>query len=258
MLSRNFIRLSLFVFAALLFGQTIVPAQNDKRNAIYNAPSRMLFPGDENEVSEAENGNLIREHFYPIGWSKDGKFAYYTEPADEACGCYFASLIIQDMRTDKVVWTYTNVNDEFGEEPPEETIETYWKKHGKEFSRQLARYKIVASKNFTLLGSPFDFENDVLKTGLANNTLIKDDQGVAGSVILQLTSKQKGKKTVYEKRYAAKAYDSFRNVQIGGILKSPFEPLAAVVLIETHRGWEGPPNTTQIKVIGANLTNGFR
>ena len=33
---------------------------------------------------------------------------------------------------------------------------------------------------------------------------------------------------------------------------------AAVVLIETHRGWEGPPNTTQIKVIGANLTNGFR
>ena len=34
-------------------------------------------------------GNFEVENFYPVGWSKDGKFAYYLEPVDEACGCYF-------------------------------------------------------------------------------------------------------------------------------------------------------------------------
>jgi hypothetical protein len=46
---------------------------------------------------------LIPESFFPIGWSKDGKFAYYSEPVDEACGCYYAYLAIQDLRTDKII-----------------------------------------------------------------------------------------------------------------------------------------------------------
>ena len=55
-----------------------------------------------------EYNRLYVDGFYPIGWSRDGKFAYYIEPVDEACGCYFAELIIQDLRTDKIVWHFKN------------------------------------------------------------------------------------------------------------------------------------------------------
>ncbi|HUR97872.1 MAG TPA: hypothetical protein VMZ26_07335, partial [Pyrinomonadaceae bacterium] len=51
---------------------------------------------------------LYADGFYPIGWSRDGKFAYYSEPVDEDCGCYFAELTILDLRTDKVVWEFVN------------------------------------------------------------------------------------------------------------------------------------------------------
>ena len=51
---------------------------------------------------------LSTDAFYPIGWSRDGKFAYYFEPVDEECGCYFAELAIMDLRTDKVLWHYKN------------------------------------------------------------------------------------------------------------------------------------------------------
>lgn len=45
-------------------------------------------------------GNFGVENFFPIGWSKDGKFAYYLEPVDEACGCYFGKLVIVDLKND--------------------------------------------------------------------------------------------------------------------------------------------------------------
>ena len=51
---------------------------------------------------------LYTDGFYPIGWSRDGKFAYYVEPVDEECGCYFAELKIIDLQTDKVVWEFKN------------------------------------------------------------------------------------------------------------------------------------------------------
>src|SRR5690349_14764325 len=55
-----------------------------------------------------EYRTLLEAGFYPIGWSREGKFAYYTEPVDEACGCYFAELVIKDLRTDKELWKFKN------------------------------------------------------------------------------------------------------------------------------------------------------
>ena len=48
------------------------------------------------------------------------------------------------------------------------------------------------------------------------------------------------------------------NAEIGGILLSPFEPRTAIILIETRRGYEGPPHITQMKIVGATLNGGFK
>src|ERR1051325_8458289 len=71
---------------------------------------RREFP-DWHRMPNGYSG-LIPETFFPIGWSKDGKFPYSFEPVDEACGCYYAGLVIQDMRNDKVVWEFKYNQDD--------------------------------------------------------------------------------------------------------------------------------------------------
>lgn len=254
MLSKKIIAFTFSVFAAFLLGQSSLLAQSKKSISNYSAPSRLMLKGDDKEVAEAENGDLLREKFYPIGWSKDGKFAFYLEPADEACGCYFAELIIQDMRTDKILWQRSYNS----EENAEETLKDYWKKNQKEFSRKLARYGIKAENQFELLSSSIEYQKDILTPEFEDNTSLDEEGAVKGNVSLRLNSKDKGKKTLYEKTYSEKDYDSFRGAEISGILRSPFEPRAAIIIVETHRGYEGPPNITRIRIVGTNLTTGFR
>ena len=38
----------------------------------------------------------------------------------------------------------------------------------------------------------------------------------------------------------------------------PFEARVAVILMEIFRGYEGPPNTGSVKIVGANLETGFK
>jgi hypothetical protein len=121
MLSRKIFVLTAAFFAIFLFGQTLCEAQSKKSSSLYAKPSRLMLKGDENEVKEEETGQLLREKFYPIGWSKDGKFAFLVEPPDEACGCYFAHLVIQDLLTDKILWERKYE----GEEAVEETLQNY-------------------------------------------------------------------------------------------------------------------------------------
>jgi hypothetical protein len=45
---------------------------------------------------------------------------------------------------------------------------------------------------------------------------------------------------------------------LAGLLKSPYENRVAVVALNVNRGWEGPPHTVAVQVVGADLGKGFR
>lgn len=242
------------LFAVALVGQIVCRAQGVQN--LYAEPTRIKLSGDETE--EYESGKLIREYFYPIGWSKDGALAYYVEPPDEACGCYISRLVIQDLRTDKILWEKSYMGDDVQGE--EETRQTYWRKHQKEFSGKLAQYGIVAQKRFALQNPVINYRNDRLtpelkvKVETPGNSLFS----TSGNVVLRLVSKTNGAKTLYEKKFDPEAYEGFLDAELSGSLLSPFEPRAAVIMIETYRGYEGPPHVTRVRIVGANLTNGFR
>ena len=254
MLSKKIIAFTFLVFADFLIGQNALLAQSKQSNPIYTAPSRLRLKGDFKTVKEEENAVLLREKFYPIGWSADGKIAFYVEPPDEACGCYFAHLVIQDLRTDKIIWERKYQ----GNEEKEETLQTYWKKNQKEFSRKLAQYGIVAQKRFNVQNSAFKYQKDALTPELTDNTKMDDDLRVTGNVVLQLISKEKGRKTIYEKKFDPQEYGGFLGAELSGSLLSPFESRAAIIMVETYRGWEGPPHITKIRIVGATLTTDFR
>jgi hypothetical protein len=254
MLSRKIVVLAVVLFTVCLFEQITCHAQSRQSKVLYAEPTRLMLPGDKIAEQEAQIGDLLRETFYPIGWSKNGVFAYYVEPADEACGCYFAKLVIQDLRTDKILWERSYTSDENSDV----TLKKYWAKNRKEFSRKLAQYGIRAQKQFALQSSAFNYQKDVLTPDLKVNITGDDGFDVAGDMVLQLISKEKGRKMIYEKKFDPKKYVGFLGAKIAGSLLSPFEPRAAIIMVESYRGYEGPPHVTEIRIVGATLTAGFK
>ncbi len=206
---------------------------------------------------------LYTDGFYPIGWSSDGKFAYYVEPVDEACGCYFAELVIQDLRTDKELWKFRNEPeshiDDKGESIPDD-MRKLWRRNQKMFSEKLREHGIVPRSRFALLGRTFVSGG---KTYTAKVTARKgndaDDMERVKSVVLEFSTPRLGKKSIFTAAYKAdEMYVSPLDVAVAGAFKSPFENRVAIVMIKVQRGWEGPPHTVEAQIVGADLVTGFR
>lgn len=232
------------------------PAQVGK--AKFGVPTRLKLNGvGEPDPKEETHMALITASLYPLGWSRDGKFAYYLEPPDEECGCYFAELVIQDMRTDKVMWR-KKYSSENLDQPDSMTLEKYWRSMRKLFEAKLNYYHIEPQKKFDLLFPSSKYNGDVLTPKIAVNITTDDVFEVNGTVVLKLHSDKKGAKTLYKKIYRKNETSGFRAAEVSGMLQSPFGPRVAVVVVETIRGWEGPPHITSLRIVGSDLTTGFR
>ncbi|HEX8847486.1 MAG TPA: hypothetical protein VF791_22780 [Pyrinomonadaceae bacterium] len=264
-----------FILALTALGIESLPARAQKARpgAVYAQPARVRleglirrrFPSFYGKAFPQEQ--LIIEEFYPIGWSKDGKFAYYTEPGDEACGCYFAHLVIIDLVSDKVMWSFdydSSEAEDAGRKKPPVTIRALWRENQKLFSGKLRQYNIQPGVRFSVLRFPANHKGDQLRTELKikeNRNEETSPYGIVEQGTLQLISSRQGKKTVLEQNYVKQGED-FQilplDLKVLGYLKSPFEPRAALMLIEVWRGYEGPPHTTRIKITGSSLTTGFK
>ncbi len=253
------------VFFALVFAFALC-AQAQVYSVPKKLPIQALVRREFREWMPMPSGypGLIPETFFPIGWSKDGKFAYYTEPVDEACGCYYAYLAIQDMRTDKVVWEFKYSqddlrNNETGKMPPENNIAKLWRKNVKLFSDKLRENGIVASR-FALLGRTFASGGRTFtvaaKVGKANDP---DGMPRAKTITITLSSPKLGSKVLYKAASGPgeALYTAPLDAGVIGVLKSPYEDRIAIVAIEVNRGYEGPPHTGDIRVAGADLVRGF-
>jgi hypothetical protein len=228
----------------------------------YSVPRKLnLEPAAKREfkkwwISPARYPGLVPEGFYPIGWSKDGKFAYYYEPVDEACGCYFARLVIQDMRTDEKLYEFTynqddTMNDK-GEMSGPGNVRTLWRKNQKLFDDKLREHAIVA-RTSVLLGKTFT--SGMVYTAGTIVTMGQDEYGEdrVMKLFYTLTTKRSGSKTLAEIDNTKAEYNGTLDAGVVGVIKSPFEQRVAVVGMEINRGWEGPPHNGDIRITGASL-----
>jgi len=205
-------------------------------------------------------GNFEVENFYPVGWSKDGKFAYYVEPVDEACGCYFGKLVIVDLKNDAVVWQfdYTSEDNTENSKKPQ-TLAALWAANRKLFSAKLNENKIEPQRIARVLPFPIIYKTDRMTANLSvERKPLREEDRIYGDVArarVELTSRRNGKKTVLDEKYA-EAMPLY--VGMLGYLKSPLEPRAAIILIEIYRGYEGPPHVGNLKIVGASLDKNFR
>ncbi|MBA2378946.1 MAG: hypothetical protein H0V76_05165 [Blastocatellia bacterium] len=217
---------------------------------------KLLGIGESDPNVSWEAQKFITESFYPIGWSRDGKFAYFVEPPDEACGCYFAKFVIQDLKTDKVIW-----QDEYtgeSEVKPEEDLNSFWPQRQKMYSAKLKEHGIEPHGNFRLLGPAINFDGDVLTPRLDISVKTDGVFEVDGTVTVNMDSERLGTKVIRQDVYKKEDVNGFRNAEIPGALLSPFESRVAVIVVEELRGYEGPPNITRIKIVGSTLKTGFK
>jgi hypothetical protein len=258
------------LIGALLLSESLPAlALNSQGSALYRAPAEVRLQSLIRRRFASFYGGrpgqeLIVERFYPVGWSKDGKLAYYVEPGDEACGCYFAKLVIKDLKTDKVLWQFdydsSDLQDTMKNRTPE-SLAALWRYKRDLFNSKLREHNIVAQGRNAFSVFPTMYEGDQLAAELITKEATQDVQeqslGVIQSAVLQLRSKRKGKKTVFEQAY--KPEESLPlDMKVLGYLKSPFEPRVAIVMVEIWRGYEGPPHTTHTTVVGSSLDTGFK
>ncbi len=261
---------------ALLFAFLAIPAFCQNRSGDLKFPAQLDISKDiplhfKRFYDQAGHMDFLEDKFYPIGWSKDGKFAYFEEQADEACGCYFGTFVIQDLKTDKILWQHRHVGDESPPEQDEEERnnaerEQLWAAKNAEFKSKLKQYGIQPAESFSRQTGPIRTEADEIT--LSIDLTRTDADPLIGfpydlvRIVGKAASAKKGEKVIFEEKL--KGDDTLYGIngvidaQIFGHLLSPFEPRAAVILVQVVRGYEGPPHTIRTSVRGVSLTSGFK
>lgn len=235
---------------ALLISGCKTKKENKENIETENIEEEYFFP---EEVPYYQNiTEAIPDKFYPIGWSKDGNFAYLIEPADEALGNYMMGIVIISTVSNEVLW------DWYTEPEVEEDLyrEEIWSKEYDKFKEKLNKYKIIQQRNIKLHDAYFNYKEKDYVVWLETD-LVKDaDFGIdlVGGSTLYIKSPQMGKKEIINRKYEA---SMILTQQIAGCLISPYEDRIAVIVRNERIGYEGPPNIIEFEVFGTNLTTSF-
>ena len=221
------------------------PVSAETVKEAYSTPSELKYYKQSDEY--------LFQKFYPIGWSKDGKFAYVIEPADEAAGLYFFKLIIQNMINDKEVYRW-----EPDEDPETGSVTQMWKDYQMTFAAALNEHKIIPQNDIKLLGTEFNTEDGKYKVTIENQMETDPDFGfeVVKSTNIDIKSSELGTKRIYS--YTEKDYNQCLGRIVQGVIKSPYEKRVAVLVKEELRGYEGPPNVVREFLVGADLERSFK
>lgn len=222
----------------------------------YTLPQEIKYYGEVQENDHNAPDFYIPTKFFPIGWSEDGKLAYIIEPADEACGCYFFSIIIQDMNRDKIIWQW-NLNEEI--EGHQDSLESIWKKNHKMFTDTLKNHFIHQNKNITIKkGKKYSYSKNSFNIKVIQKREAREDNyfnAITYEKII-VEKNNNSSKRVYEK--STKEFSLSLSADVVGHIKSPYENRIALIYKKEIRGYEGPPNVIGFKLIGCDLETNFK
>lgn len=228
----------------------------------YPQPQELVY--SENQKNEGYPNSLY-PNFFPIGWSRDGKFAYAEEPVDEACGCYFLNIYIQDMYSDKMVWSWrVELNEEQSYNPEKGNIFYFkknWNNNNALFTQKLNQYQIEPITFSNLEKLPLQIADNDYNFRITNNSFYEQgsDQQVIGSTSIALIVNGIEKKKIFKKKYSdvfeGHNYSITLSNRILGYFKSPYENRIAVFLLTENKGYEGIPTVMNFDIIGCDLNN---
>lgn len=246
-----------FKFTAIILVMVIAVSgckigQNKKDDVNFDEIAEEYFFPEEIIYNQSV-GDVIPDRFYPIGWSKNGNFAYIIEPADEGLGNYMMGVVVVSLISDEVIW------DWYTEPGVDEELyrEEVWKNNYDELKENLNKFGIIQSRNMELQDDYFVYDKQDFMLRIEVERSDDNSMGietVSHSTIF-LKSPQLGEKMVAEKFYEE---SMILGQQVVGCFISPYEERIAVVVKSERWGWEGPPNIVEYEIFGSNLLTGFQ
>lgn len=209
------------------------------------------------EMPEWDESRHFYESMYgsltPLGFSPDGKFAYMYEPSDEAGDFYLAEFVIVDLKNDSICELMRNGNG-MGFSCWD-TMMTYMQPV---FEKLMRKSGIVMERvprqEFPIPSPSGEITIRVEKSVLPSDDHDPDFRFYKAAEVFLVNGL--GEEKMLMRREFGE-YSSIVSFEACCYLKSPFEDRAAVILMESQRGWEGPPNPHDLTVVGAHLTAGF-
>jgi hypothetical protein len=195
---------------------------------------------------------FLYDKFYPIGWSKDGKLAYITEPADEASGYYWFEIIILDIVNNKTVWTWKPVESEKG------NLQSTWKENYELFKKNLAEAEIVQQPDFELKPTKTSYKGNDYEILVDSKIITDPDYGIdmVKESNISILSGQIGKKSVINLK--EEEFSRVIGAIIPGFLMCPFDDRIVIIFQKERIGYEGPPNVVYFDLVGSDLMRGFK
>jgi len=213
-------------------------------------------PGDYSlpkELSYIQNeGDFLADKFYPIGWSKEGMFAYITEPADEGSGFYLFELHVFDAVNNKIAWSWKPEESEEGD------LASTWKNNYELFKEKLNEYQIEQNESFELKKGKTTFKGNEYQIVLDTKTEQDPDFGfeIIKEIKISINSPELGTKQIYQSK--ADEYSMNIGAFVPGYILSPYNGRIVVLCQIEQAGYEGPPNIVYFELIGSDLLLGFK
>lgn len=198
----------------------------------------------------------LKDEFYPIGFSKEGLFAYLEIPADEAVGCYLWKFKIINLKDDSAVFKLSwNSNRD---ECEVVSLEDLIKKKGAEFQVALTKFGIIIDSVKQIETFPLKKQNEIIRARLIKGK--SNNKHWANETFYQIwmESNLQGKKTIGSVKEWVDDICFICSSHILGYLQSPFESRVVVIVEQQQRGWEGPPNVSVFRLFGSALNTGFK
>jgi hypothetical protein len=192
-----------------------------------------------------EDKMMICSRFFPVGFSKDGKFAY----ADMIPGGGRSNLVcrfsIMDLIEDRVLYEVESEAEDVND------FSDFWRANYGSIKKKMNEYGIIENKPVLSL-FPCKNGKDQIKLIVEKKSTEKDPwERDIGELRIIAVSSILGKKTIYRKE------NSYIDVTIEGYIRSPYEDRILVIVSQLRSGWEGPPDELYLLIAGCHLTKGF-
>lgn len=206
--------------------------------------------------------------FVPLGWSADGKLAYALELDTDPADCNVVLVHVQDLRDSRVLWRGSyggawgeasafddRVEVDASAQAPEchGQVGRIWGKYRARWSAVMKRFGVrpLARGEFRQGTKGPGFTLRVRESTQTRKDHVEEPFPVERTVE-RLLSDGSAQVLLHE-RCEDGACRLPRSTRVLGYVTSPDRRWAAVVLGELVSGWEGPPDSVELSVVGMAL-----
>lgn len=210
----------------------------------------LIAPSQLDAEMKPEYDPLL-DKIFPIGWSKSGNFAYITEPADEACGCYFFTISIID-KEGKTLWEWKNTDN--AQPPDTGSVAEVWKEKQELFVNKLQEYGIKQEQEFNYQKSQYSYNFAVKDLELNFKTQMADSKMFAFEIVKnrELLLKKGDTEQKIFSHTTEDEYSGILSEELVGLISNSSNQ-ALVIISATNRGYEGPPNVVHFYFVNLPL-----